>query len=47
MESIIIMHVLLHQESELSQGVQDPVMGKKLWEASESIVKLGPNDPRI
>ncbi|KAJ9583328.1 hypothetical protein L9F63_022345 [Diploptera punctata] len=35
------------REHGLSSGVQDPALGKKLWELSEKLVKLEPTDPHI
>ena len=35
------------QEHNLTSGVQDTALAKKLWELSENLVKLEPKDPHI
>ncbi|KAL0277630.1 UNVERIFIED_CONTAM: hypothetical protein PYX00_004855 [Menopon gallinae] len=35
------------KEAGLADYIKDPAKGKKLWELSEKLVKLEPNDPRI
>ncbi|XP_078040033.1 retinol dehydrogenase 14 isoform X1 [Augochlora pura] len=35
------------QERSLCCGVDDPAMGKKFWELSESLVNLQPTDPKL